>query len=383
MDTHASYMRRALELARLGLGRTSPNPPVGAVIVRDGEIIGEGYHRAAGIAHAEVDAIQNASQSVDSSTIYVTLEPCNHHGRTPPCTSAILDAGIASVVYGVTDPNPRVEGRGADWLRAAGLDVVEGILEDECREVARFFLHSATTNSPWVIAKFASTLDGKIATTTGQSQWITGDASRRRSHQLRGLVDAVVVGAGTVRADRPTLTARIPGVSQPLRVVVAGSSELPPDAPVFDPKFGPTLVFAGSQIEGVSQQIGIRGTDVVQVDTDASGRLNLGDVLEHLSQRGIQSVMVEGGGELLGSFVTEGHVDEVWAFLSMSLVGGRTAATSVGGTGLKSLADRLQLAEPTVEILDQDLLVRAFRKDHPTLAPARDRRPSKAKLGMA
>ncbi|MBI4798833.1 MAG: bifunctional diaminohydroxyphosphoribosylaminopyrimidine deaminase/5-amino-6-(5-phosphoribosylamino)uracil reductase RibD, partial [Desulfarculus sp.] len=229
-----AFMRRALSLARKGLGRSSPNPAVGAVVVRDGRVVGRGYHAQAGTPHAEVHALQEAGELARGASIYVTLEPCNHQGRTPPCTGAILAAGIARVIYGASDPNPQAQGGGA-FLRSQGLEVIGGVLAAECAEEHRFFLTHVTLGRPHVILKTAATLDGRTATRTGDSKWITGPAARQEVHRWRGWCDAICVGIGTARTDDPQLTCRVKGGRDPLRVIVDTGLKLPPTAQVLNP----------------------------------------------------------------------------------------------------------------------------------------------------
>ena len=355
-------MARALELARAHLGETSPNPTVGAVIVKDGRILAEGWHRAAGEPHAEIVALRQAGPSARGADMYVTLEPCDHFGRTPPCSRAIIEAGIARVFYAVPDPNPQARG-GARTLAQAGVEVVRGPGEAEAREINRFFFHYVRTRRPYVIAKFAASLDGKIATRTGDSQWITGPAARARGHELRGMVDAILVGAGTVTADDPRLTARYPDGAlrprQPLRIVLDSSGRIPLAARLFQPNLpGRTLVAATAAMPPSHRRaLQKRGVEVITLPADHRRRVALPQLLTHLGQRQITSLLVEGGGEVLGSFFEQGLVQEVWAFLAPLIIGGRDAPGPVGGLGPATLAEAVRLHQARLAAVGKDWLV--------------------------
>ena len=361
---HRVFMDRALALARAHLGETSPNPTVGAVLVKDGRIIAEGYHRAAGEPHAEIEALRQAGDAARGATLYVTLEPCDHHGRTPPCSLAIIEAGVRQVYYATPDPNP-VAGGGAQRMAAAGVEVHRGVGEEEAREINRFFFHHVRTGRPYVIAKFAASLDGKIATRTGDSQWITGSQARVRGHELRRQVDAILVGAGTVLADDPRLTARLPDGSpachQPLRIVLDSRGRVPPDARILQPDLpGRTLIASTAAMSEARRQALVElGVEVVTLPADSSGRVSLSDLLAHLGQRQVQSLMVEGGGEVLGTFFAAGAVQEVWAFLAPMIIGGAAAPGPVGGVGPALLSEATRLRDVSIESLEGDWLFRA------------------------
>lgn len=356
------FMNRALELAATAEGRTSPNPVVGAVIVRDGQIVAEGYHRGPGAAHAEVDALRAAGDAARGADLYVTLEPCNHHGRTPPCTAAILAAGIARVFYAVEDPNPHVAGKGAARLLAAGVPVFQGLCAKEAHHLNRFFFHHVTTGRPYIIAKFAASLDGKIATKTGHSRWITGEAARTRVHLLRNQVDAILVGAGTALADDPALTTRLPQVDarHPLRVVLDSRGRVSLHARLFSPALpGGTLVATTEAMpEAHRQRLSEQGVEVAMLPATPTGRVELQALLEYLGRRNVMSAVVEGGSEVLGAFFDARLVDEVWAFLAPIIIGGQAALNPVGGQGPATLAEAIRLWEAEIEFLGDDLLVR-------------------------
>ncbi len=357
--SHALFMARALALARAHLGETSPNPSVGAVLVKDGRIIAEGWHRAAGMPHAEIEALAQAGPEARGATLYVTLEPCNHHGRTPPCAQAIIEAGVARVFYATPDPNPVAQG-GAQRLAQAGVEVHRGPGEAEAREINRFFFHHVRTGRPYVIAKFAASLDGKIATSTGESQWITGPQARAQGHALRAQVDAILVGAGTVRADNPRLTARRSDGSlyphQPLRVVLDSRGRLPLDARLFQPQLpGHTLVATTAAMPPARhRRLQALGVETLVLPADTSGRVAIPALLEALGQRGVLSLLVEGGGEVLGSFFDQGMVQEVWAFLAPMIIGGEQAPGPVRGRGAATLARATRLTRLKLQLLGQD-----------------------------
>lgn len=365
---HAHYMRGALALAAQGEGYTSPNPLVGAVVVRDGVIVGEGYHRRAGEAHAEVEALAQAGDAAQGATLYVTLEPCNHHGRTPPCTEAILRAGISQVFYAVEDPNPRVSGSGHKRLQEAGLSVAQGPCTDEARFLNRFFFHYITTGRPYVIAKFAASLDGKIATSTGESQWITGSVARQRGHTLRQACDAIAVGVNTVIADDPSLTTRLPWLdapSHPHRFVLDSTGRAPLSARVFSRELpGQTTVATTNAMSPdrrkalVQQNVAILDLSTTCPDKAAKEQVCPQALLRAMGQQQIMSLVVEGGSQLLGSFLYAGLIDEVWAFIAPMIIGGTGAPGPVGGEGIAGLAQALRLAECQVEPLAGDLLIR-------------------------
>lgn len=364
-------MGRALELAALGRGRTAPNPPVGAVVVRDGRIVGEGYHTAAGQAHAETVALADAGPLARGATLHVTLEPCCHHGRTPPCTDAIIAAGVAEVRYAIGDPDPRVAGGGRRALVEAGIRVEAGESEAAARELLRGYLLRGRLGRPWLTAKFAMSLDGKIATRSGDARWISGEASRVHAHALRARSDAVIVGIGTVLADDPRLTVRPAPADghQPDRIVVDTRLRIPLEAALAGSELagGTTVAFVApagggpaSEAQGtdgpglpaadltrVAAALKGRGLGLLGLPPDPSGRVDLGELVAALGRRGYNEVLVEGGGELLAGFFALGLVDEVEACLAPIVIGGRTARTPVGGIGSERIeqAGRLEIVD--------------------------------------
>lgn len=355
------YMRQALAIARFAAGRTSPNPLVGAVIVNGGRIVGQGWHRKAGTPHAEVHALRQAGELANGATLYVTLEPCSHYGKTPPCSEAVIQSGIKRVVVAMRDPNPLVAGRGLEALRTAGIQVEEGILQAEAEALNEVFLKWIATRRPLVALKMAMTLDGKIATAAGQSKWITNEASRRYAHRLRDLYDGILVGIGTVLADDPSLTARLPeGGKNPVRIVVDSSARTPVSSKLVTDQKAPTIIAVTEQapperIERLKQQ----GAEVLVFQSDANGKVPLRALLQQLGENEICSLLVEGGSSVHGAFVAQGLVDQVYAFIAPKMVGGVKALTSVGGEGIAVLSEACQLENIKVQILEGDLLITA------------------------
>ena len=371
----AAHMGHALSLAERAVGSVSPNPPVGAVLVRDGEVVGEGYTRPPGQAHAEIVAIGQAGPRARGATLYTTLEPCNHQGRTGPCSEAIIAAGVAEVHSAVTDPNPRVKGGGLSRLSEAGIAVSTGEMAGEASRLIEGYAKLVTTGTPFVTAKFAMSLDGKIATRTGSSQWITGEEARAYAHRLRAASDAVMVGINTVLADDPRLTARdASGASldrQPLRVVVDSRGRMPPEARMLGEP-GATLVVTASAetrvtlTPALSHQGRGGGTPSPHRDVETAalpgvdGLVDLEALMSHLGQREVGSVVVEGGGALLGSLFDRGLVDKVCAFVAPVVVGGASAPSPVAGEGVELIGDALRLRDVEVLRLGEDVAVAGY-----------------------
>ena len=351
----ASHMERALELAGQALGAVSPNPAVGAVIVKDGRIVGEGRTQPPGQAHAEVVALAQAGEAARGAAMYVTLEPCAHHGRTPPCIDAVIEAGLSAVHVATLDPDPRTNGKGADLLRAANIEVTVGEGEEAAKETIEAFAKHVTTGLPFVTAKFAMSIDGKVATATGASRWISGDESRRRAHHLRATSDAVMVGIGTVLADDPRLTVRDVPVrgAQPLRVVIDSNGRLPSaSAMLAEP--GETLVFTAA---GRAAEAGSKAASVATSGDDA---VDLAEAMAHLGARGATSVLVEGGPTLLGALFDAGLVDKVVAFVAPVVLGGAAAPGPVGGAGISAIADALRLERVRYAQAGDDMMVTGY-----------------------
>ena len=355
-------MRRAIELAERGRGLTSPNPMVGAVIVAPGgEVVGEGFHARAGAAHAEVEALQVAGGRARGATVYVTLEPCAHHGRTPPCAHALVAAGVARVVAAVGDPNPLVSGKGFAELRQAGIEVVTGVGVAEAERQNRVFLTAMRERRPHVILKAGMTLDGKIADLHGSSRWITGPPARERAHQLRSEADAIVVGIGTVLRDDPELTVRLgrPWPREPLRVVLDTRARTPRTARVIraGTPSRALIVVGGAAPEERTRELAGAGATVVRCRT-RDGRVDLGALLDELFAREVRGVLVEGGGEIHAAFLGTNLVDRVAIYVAPLLVGGRDATPVVGGAG-RELKNAVRLGGLSVSTLGDDLLIEA------------------------
>ncbi|WP_222615307.1 bifunctional diaminohydroxyphosphoribosylaminopyrimidine deaminase/5-amino-6-(5-phosphoribosylamino)uracil reductase RibD [Persicimonas caeni] len=354
-NRHERLMAEAIAEAKKAEGRTRPNPLVGCVIVRDGEVVARGYHARAGEAHGEVAALRALDGSAEGCEAYVNLEPCCHHGRTPPCTEALINAGIRRVYVGTLDPFPEVSGKGIEALRRAGVEVVSGVLEDESRRLNQPYFKRITTGLPWVAVKYAMTLDGKIASSTGDSAWISSEASRRRVHELRNVHDAIMVGTGTLLHDNPRLTCRIDGGRDPVRVVLDATLSAPLDANVFDPALSDarTIAVVGPHAPDERRRaLAERGVTFLEVAVDAAGKLDLRQVLRGLADRELPSVFVEGGSQLLGSLFDQKLVDRVYAFVSPKVVGGQNAPSAVAGEGVEAMKDALELERLSIEVVD-------------------------------
>jgi diaminohydroxyphosphoribosylaminopyrimidine deaminase/5-amino-6-(5-phosphoribosylamino)uracil reductase len=354
------FMRRALQLAALGLGRTAPNPPVGAVVVRDGQVVGEDFHPRAGEPHAEALALQEAGARARGADLYCTLEPCCHQGRTPPCAEAIIAAGVARVVYAFSDPDIRCAGQGEERLRQAGLEVTAGLLRDAAQELYEPYMKHKTTGRPFVTLKLALTLDGKAAAADGSSRWITGEAARRLVHQWRNEADAVMVGSGTVLSDDPQLTVRPEPTDgrQPLRVIVDTQVRTPLQARVLSEP-GRCLVAVGQALLPARQAaLEQAGAEVLPLP-EAGGHVDLAALMQALGQRDIMSVLCEGGPTLAAGLVRAGLVDKLRLFYAPKLLG-ETGRDGLGNLRLTTMAEALPLRLAGVESLDPDILVTAY-----------------------
>jgi diaminohydroxyphosphoribosylaminopyrimidine deaminase/5-amino-6-(5-phosphoribosylamino)uracil reductase len=356
-------MNRAIALARRAEGQTSPNPMVGAVVVADGEIVGEGYHRKAGRAHAEIEALEAAGGRAKGATVYVSLEPCCVQGRTPPCTDALIQAGVASLAYAVRDPNPKVNGQGHRQLEEAGIDVRPGVCREEGVRLIQAFSKMTREGLPWVTAKFAMSLDGKIATRTGHSRWISSEESRRFSHELRQISDVIAVGAGTVTLDNPRLTTRldISNPSHPLRVVVDSRGRAPIESEIFSSSLpGQTVLATTQRVDsGYVKQLESQGVEVWKLSTDLNGRVDLVAMLRKIVDEEMLTVLVEGGSGLLGSFFERDLVDRAMVSVAPKIIGGVDAPSPVGGLGIPVMGDALLFGEMDVEARGVDLWIRA------------------------
>ncbi|MED4755240.1 bifunctional diaminohydroxyphosphoribosylaminopyrimidine deaminase/5-amino-6-(5-phosphoribosylamino)uracil reductase RibD [Brevibacillus choshinensis] len=359
MEQDVRFMEMALELARTARGQTSPNPLVGAVVVKNGQVVGMGAHLKAGEPHAEVHALRMAGEQAKGATLYVTLEPCSHHGKTPPCAEAVVASGISRVVVAVLDPNPMVAGKGIDVLRGAGIDVRIGVREQEAQKLNEVFFHYIQTRLPFVTVKTASTLDGKIATVTGHSRWITGEAARSEVHELRRTHDAILVGAGTVLADDPELTARVQGElygRQPVRVILDSQLRTPMNARLLQDQAAPTWIITTPSAPEERRLTLSHAKGVTLITLDAP--LLVTDVLKRLGELGITSLLVEGGAEVNGSFLRARAIQKIISYVSLKLVGGSQAPTPFGGTGFATMDEAVKLTDLTIEqVSEQDVRI--------------------------
>jgi diaminohydroxyphosphoribosylaminopyrimidine deaminase/5-amino-6-(5-phosphoribosylamino)uracil reductase len=349
------FMRRALRLAKKGAGNVSPNPLVGAVIVKDGRIIGEGWHQRCGENHAEINAIQSATASIEGATFYVTLEPCSHHGRTPPCADALVAGHPARVVIGTTDPNPLVSGKGIEILRKAGIKTDIGILEKECIEINQFFFKYIRTGLPYVTLKFAQSLDGRIATSSGDSRWISSPRSLRLAHQLRAIHDAVLVGSGAVVRDNPKLTCRLVRGRNPLRIVLDSHLSLPVDREIFVDGKKTLVACTDAALKEKKKALEKKGVEILPVKKDSNGRVSLAALLQKLGKRGISSVLVEGGASVATAFLEENLVDRLLVIVAPKIVG--QGINAVGNLGIKKIEDALNFSFRKISRMGDDLIV--------------------------
>lgn len=359
-DSDERYMRTALGLARRAAGRTSPNPMVGAVVVRDGRVVGRGHHARAGGDHAEVAALRQAGQAARGATLYINLEPCSHFGRTPPCARAVIEAGVGRVVAGMVDPNPEVAGRGLAALREAGVRVEVGVREEECRRLNEAFVKHVTLGLPFVTLKLAASLDGRIATSSGDSRWVTGEAARKYVHGLRNECDAVLVGSGTVAADDPQLTCRIPGGRDPWRIVLDRRLRTPVTARVVNhPEPGKTVLVCGNGVPaGRRKRLEDRGVQVWTFPV-RQGRISFRRVLRKLARSGVLSVLVEGGGVTASRAVADKVVDKVLCFYAPKFIGAE-GLPMMGDLGITRMRGCPRLERPVVRRLGEDILVSAY-----------------------
>ncbi|MBE8953174.1 MAG: bifunctional diaminohydroxyphosphoribosylaminopyrimidine deaminase/5-amino-6-(5-phosphoribosylamino)uracil reductase RibD [Quinella sp. 1Q7] len=352
-------MREALRIARHAEGRTSPNPLVGAVVVRKGKIVAEGWHRKAGTPHAEIHALNMAGELAHGATLYVTLEPCSHFGRTPPCVQAIVAAGISRVVAAIGDPNPKVAGHGVKLLQAAGIEVKVGVLEDEARRLNEVFLKWVTRKLPFVTLKFACSLDGKIATSAGESQWISCEESRKFSHHLRDINDAILIGVGTALTDNPSLTTRLVDGKNPVRVIVDSNARLPLTANVVTDRQARTIVAVTNNApRDKISALRTRGVEIIRAG--GGERVDLNILMRELAEREITSVLVEGGGTINFAMLEAGLVDKIFAFVAPKIIGGSNALTGVEGAGFAKLSDAVNLKNFAAEKIGDDLLLTGY-----------------------
>lgn len=367
---NGKFMRMAIALARKGIGKTSPNPAVGAVIVKNGRIVGRGYHRKAGLAHAEINALREAGIKAKGADIYITLEPCNHFGRTPPCAEAIVKAGIKNIFIGMKDPNPLVAGKGITRLKNAGIKVETGILEQECKYINEAYIKYITAKTPFVTLKLASTLDGKIATASGESKWITGETARRYAHRMRAEADAVMVGIGTVIADDPELTVRLVKGKNPVRIVVDSRLRMPANAKILNQHNGSVII---ATIKKKSQESEVRsqkdkkikmlkdkGAEILELPPK-DGMVDLEALMKALGKREITSLIIEGGGSLAASAIKEGIVDKIAIFVAPRFFG-KEGLSMIGELGIKKMSEAICLRKLQCKKIGEDILVEGYLK---------------------
>lgn len=352
------YMRLAMQLAGNAIGRTSPNPLVGAVIVKDNRVVGCGWHRKAGTPHAEVHALNQAGELAQGADVYVTLEPCAHYGKTPPCSKALVEAKVKNVYGGLLDVNPKVAGKGFKILEDAGIHVEYGFLQDELRKQNEVFFKWIEHKKPFIVLKAAMTLDGKIATATGQSKWITNETSRAYGYKLRDIYDGIMVGINTVIEDNPMLTARVDGGKNLIRIVVDSSLKIDINANVVQDKSAKTIVATTDKADKDKiLKLQAQDVDVIVVDKDENDKVDIEKLLDILGQQNICSILVEGGATLSGSFVAKKLVDKVYFFIAPKIVGGKEAKTPVAGIGILNLQEALALKDIQIEKLEEDILI--------------------------
>jgi diaminohydroxyphosphoribosylaminopyrimidine deaminase/5-amino-6-(5-phosphoribosylamino)uracil reductase len=369
------FMRRAIELAKKGGGYVHPNPLVGCVVVKDGEIIAEGYHEKYGEFHAERNALTRCKTETKGTLLYVTLEPCCHYGKTPPCTEIIIEKGIKKVFVGILDPNPLVAGKGVKILQDAGIEVEVGLCENEIREMNKVFLKYITTKRPYVIMKTAMTLDGKIAAYTGDSKWVTNDESRKKVHELRSELAGVVVGIGTVLADDPMLNVRLEGEHhQPVRIVVDSNLRIPVDSQLVKTAKEYRTIVATTVISTKAERNGeisfncrrfldslrsleMTGIELLECQSN-NNHVDINDMMTKLGAMGIDSLLLEGGGTLNAAFLEAGCVDEVWAFIAPKIIGGGGAKTPVSGKGIDKMSEAINLQDIDIQNINGDILIK-------------------------
>ncbi|MCM3003106.1 bifunctional diaminohydroxyphosphoribosylaminopyrimidine deaminase/5-amino-6-(5-phosphoribosylamino)uracil reductase RibD [Priestia koreensis] len=360
--SNQQFMKLAIEMARTTLGQTSPNPVVGAVVVQDGQVVGMGAHLKAGQPHAEVYALEMAGEKAEDATLYVTLEPCAHHGKTPPCADLVIHRGIKKVFIASTDPNPLVAGKGIKRMKDAGIEVEVGLLKEEADELNQVFFHYVSTGLPYVTLKTATSLDGKTATVTRESKWITGEEARADVHQLRHTHDGILVGVDTVLIDNPSLTTRLQGEGKnPIRIILDTHLRTPLDASVVTDHKAPTWIISGKDADAKKiQELEEQGVLLLQLPSD---ELDLSSVLSLLGERGITSILVEGGATVHGSFLKSRLFHQVIVYIAPKLIGGKEAPTSFNGEGFQSMSEVEQLEFKSVEMFGQDIKIVAVPKE--------------------
>lgn len=359
---HLYFMGLAMKLAMKAKGKTAPNPVVGAVIVKEGRIIGKGYHKQAGLDHAEIMALKQAGNKAIGSTLYVTLEPCAHFGQTPPCTEAIIKNGIRKVIIGTIDPNPLNNGRGVQILKDYGIKIEVGFLEDKLKKINEVFFKYITKKMPFVTVKVGQSLDGKIATKTGDSKWITSDKARGYAHRLRANYDAIMVGVNTVLRDNPTLDAWF-AKKQPLKIIVDSQLSSPQTANIFSKNTPAIIITLSTKVgqETQNREMLNQKAKILEVK-EKDGQINLRDAFKSLARLGISNILVEGGGTLIGSLFDEGLVDKILFFISPKIIGGKDAVSSIMGKGISRVDKAIKLKEMSLKRLGEDIIVEGYIK---------------------
>lgn len=369
--TDEKYMELAVRLAANGMGRVNPNPMVGAVIVKNGDIIGEGWHEYCGGLHAERNALKDCKERGNNpkgATMYVTLEPCCHHGKTPPCTEAVIENGLSRIVFGAWDPNPLVAGKGIQILKDAGIQADGPVLEAECLKRNEIFFHYITTGMPYVIMKYAMTADGKIAAYTGDSRWVTSETARNHTHMTRKQVSAIMVGIGTVLADDPMLNCRLEGNNEkqisfdPIRIVCDSKLRIPQDSRIVRTAEDIRTIIVcvkteDTEVKSRAEVLQQAGAEVLEVRADASGRIDMKELMKSLGEMKIDSVLIEGGSEMHFSAMQAGVVSKVQVYIAPKLIGGASAKTPIGGAGIDKMSDCVMLNGPEITMLGDDILL--------------------------
>lgn len=366
MKTDQEYMKLALDLAASAVGNTNPNPVVGAVIVKNGVIVGTGLHRKAGEPHAEVHAFNMAQQHAEGATLYVTLEPCSHFGKTPPCANLVKDSKVSRVVVATKDPNPEVAGRGIQLLRDAGIQVDVGVLEKEAQKLNERFIHNMLTKRPFVISKFAMTLDGKLATYNGHSKWITGEEARKDVHMLRNEVDGILVGVGTVLADNPALTTRLSEIEgkNPIRIILDSNLRTPLDAQVLQTEQAKTFLVTSKEVDiNRVKEYEARGAKVLFVSKRNNG-LDINEVLIELYRHGITDLLVEGGGAINAAFLNAGLIDKYYIYIAPKVLGGKESITPFAGENPETMEAAKQVYFDEFQKIGEDIRIIAYPKKY-------------------
>ncbi|HJP18352.1 MAG TPA: bifunctional diaminohydroxyphosphoribosylaminopyrimidine deaminase/5-amino-6-(5-phosphoribosylamino)uracil reductase RibD [Nitrospinota bacterium] len=361
---HDYYMKKALRLAAKGKGRTSPNPMVGAVLVKNNKIVGKGYHKKVGLSHAEIEAIRNAGEKVKGSRLYLNLEPCSHYGRTPPCSDAIIKNRIKDVIIGMKDPNPLVAGKGIRKLKKAGINVMQGIMEKECREINEPYIKYITKKIPYVTLKAASSLDGRISTKTGESRWITGNPARNHVHKIRDEVDAVMIGINTVLRDDPVLTTRLKkkkDLMNPIRIILDSRLKIPLTAKLVQLKNGQKTIVATTVNAPLRKvkALGKIGVEVLKI-RERESKVDMKDLMKKLRKMEISNIMIEGGAEVNASALQSGIVDKVIFFIAPIIIGGVNATSSIMGDGISFLKDAVSIKEISIKKTGRDFMLEGY-----------------------